>query len=242
MLDDMRVLRGAVGDYRAAATAFGVSWHDAGDRTDGLPVDALCRIFDVDHIAEQPIWLNTQGLPNGRVLPGGAFSLAWNKADDLLGYLSFAVGTPFPWRHQLPLFMYEKIVFTFVLASGHEGEIWRYQIGADDWNPVRAAPGLAALFAEWTQGFAADVYHRSPYDNWLHVGDGGNDARDPFSVLLERDLDPFAFPVYNSQFSHGELLRTRQLACGVDVDRVDQFEHQEELLDSIDTALAALRR
>ncbi|MER7333630.1 MULTISPECIES: hypothetical protein [unclassified Micromonospora] len=239
MLDDMRVLRSAVEDYRAAAAAAGVPWVDEDDRIDGMPVDVLCRVFDVDRVAEQPIWLNTQGLPYGRVLPSGAFPLVFDKADDLLGYLSFAVGIPFHWRHQLPMFMYEHIVFTFVLAGDNEGEIWRYQIGADDWNPVRASPSLAALFTEWTSGLAANVYFRSPYDSWLHVGDG---ERDPVDVLLERGLDPFAFPVDISQYSHKDLLRARQLECGVDVNRADQPECQEELLDAIDAALVSLRR
>ncbi|MFG3701731.1 hypothetical protein ACGF5C_28065 [Micromonospora sp. NPDC047620] len=52
-------------------------------------------VFDVVRIAEQPIWLNIQGLPYGWVLPDGAFPLVWNKVDDLFGYLSFAVGIPF---------------------------------------------------------------------------------------------------------------------------------------------------
>lgn len=239
MLDDMRALLDTVRGYRAAATAAGVPWLDEDGRTDGLPVDVLCQIFDVDRIAEQPIWLNTQGLPYGRVLPVGAFPLLWEKADDLLGYLSFAVGVPFHWRHQLPLLLTDHIVFTFVLTGHNEGEIWRYQIGADDWNPVRAAPSLAALFTEWTKGFAADVYDRSPYDTWLHIG---YDGRDPVDVLLERDLDPFAFPVDISQYSHKDLLRARQLECGVDVDHADQPESQEELLEAIDEALTSLRR
>lgn len=238
VLDDMRALRSAVEGYRTAAAAAGVPWRDEDDRTDGLPVDVLCRVFDVDHIAEQPVWLNTQGLPYGRVLPDGAFPLIGDKADDLLGYLSFAVGIPFHWRHQLPVFMTDHIVFTFVLAGDNVGEIWRYQIDADDWNPVRAATGLAALFAEWTNGFAAGVYYRSPYDSWLHVGDGENEQRDPVDVLRERGLDPFAFPVHISQYSHKDLLRARQAECGVDIDRADQPEHQEALLDAIDAALS----
>ncbi|NYH41087.1 hypothetical protein HNR22_000814 [Micromonospora jinlongensis] len=242
MLDDMGVLRSAVGDYRAAATAFGAAWRAEGDRIEGLPVDELCRIFDVDRIADQPIWLNTQALPSARVLPDGAYPLVWDKAETLLGYLSFAVGIPFNWRHQLPLFICEHIVFTFVLAGHNEGEIWRYQIGADDWNPVRAAPSLATLFTEWNRGFAANVYFHSPYDSWLHVGDAENDQRDPFDVLLERGLDPFSFPVDISQWSHGDLLRARQLECGVDVDRADAFESTEEVLFSIDRALSDLRR
>jgi hypothetical protein len=242
MLDDTRALRRAVDGYRAAATAVGVPWRDESDRVDGLPVDALCRLFDVDRIAEQPIWLNTQALPQGRVLPDGACPLPWNEPDDLLRYLSFAVGIPFHWRHQLPLLACDHIVFTFVLAGDNEGEIWRYQIDADNWNPVRAAPGLAALFTEWTKGFAANVYFRSQYDRWLHVGDGENHQRDPFDVLLERDLDPFAFPVYTSLYSHRDLLRARQLECGVDADEADDPERQVELLDAIEAALASLRR
>ena len=242
MLDDMRVLRTAVADYRAAATAAGVPWLDEESRTDGLPVDVLCRVFDVDRVVEQPVWLNTQGLPYGRVLPDGAYPLTWDTADELLGYLSFSVGVPFHWRHQLPLFRDDHIVFTFVLAGDNEGEVWRYQIDADDWNPVRAAPSLAALFTEWTNGFAARVYFSQPYDSWLHVGDREHDARDPVGLLLERGLDPFAFPVYISQYPHKALLRARQLQCGVDVDCADQFERHEDLLDAIDAALASLRR
>jgi hypothetical protein len=240
MLDDMRVLRGAVADYRAAATAAGVPWLDEEGRIDGLPVDVLCRVFDVDRIAEQPVWLNTQGLPYGRVLPDGAFPLMWDKADELLGYLSLAVGVPFHWRHQLPLFRDDHIVFTFVLACDNEGEIWRYQIDVDDWNPVRAAPSLATLFTEWTDGFAARVYFRPPYDSWLHVGDGEHGARDPVGLLLERGLDPLAFPVYISQHPHKDLLRARQSECGVDVDGAHQPERHEALLDAIGAVRATL--
>jgi len=128
-----------------------------------------------------------------------------------------------------------------VLAGDHEGEVWRYQIGADDWNPVRAAPSLAALSTEWTKGFTANVYLRSPYDRWLRVGDGESDERDPFVVLRERGIAPFSFPVDISAYSHADSLRARQLECGVDVDRADQPECQAELLDSIDAALASLR-
>jgi hypothetical protein len=241
MLDDMRVLRGAVEGYRAAAmTAAGVPWPDDGDRNDWLPLDVLCRVFDVDHIAGQPIWLNSQGLPYERVLPGGMYPLSWNDADELLDYLSFAVAIPFHWRHQLPLFVFDHLVFTFVLTGDREGEVWRYQIDADDWNPVRAAPSLAALFAEWTKGFAANVYFRSPYDCWLHIGD---DERDPFDMILERapDLDPFAFPVFISSYLHEDLIRARQRECGVDTDRADQPECQLELGDAIAAARASLR-
>jgi hypothetical protein len=239
MLDDMPVLRDAVEAYRAAATAAGVPWTDDGDRSDGLPLDVLHRVFDVDHIAEQLIWLRSQRWLYEPVLPGGAYMLPWTNADELLGYLSFAVATPFHWRQQLPLFFTDHLVFTFVLAGGREGEVWRYQIDSDDWNPVRAALSLATLFTEWTSGFAATVYDRPPYDSWLHIG---YDGRDPFDVLRERALDPFAFPVHISSYPHAGLIRARQQECGVDVDRADQFEAHEQLLDAIDAARASFRK
>jgi hypothetical protein len=106
---------------------------------------------------------------------------------------------------------------------------------------ARAAPSLATLFDQWTNGFAAQVYSRSPYNTWLHIDDGG---RNPFDVLLERapDLDPFAFPVDLSTFSHEDLIRQRQRECGVDLDRVDRFECHEQLLDEVDVVSASLRR
>jgi hypothetical protein len=238
MLDDMPVLRDVVQAYRAAATAAGVSSTEEGDRGDELPVDALRRVFDADHIAEQLVWLRSQRWLYGQVLPTGAYMLPCTDADESLNYLSFAVATPFHWRHQLPLFLTDHLVFTFVLNGDREGEIWRYQIDADDWNPVRAAPSLATMFTEWTNGFAANVYDRSPYDTWLHIGYGG---RDPFEVLRERALDPFAFPVHVSSYLHADLLRARQQECGVDVDGADQFESHEQLLDAIDAARASLR-
>jgi hypothetical protein len=237
MLDDMPVLRGAVQAYRAAAAAI-VPWSDDGDRSDGLPLDVLCRVFDVDHIAEQLVWLRSQGGLYERVLPDGAFMLPWTDANELLGYLSFAVATPFHWRHQIPLFFNDNLVFTFVLTGDREGEIWRYQIDADDWNPVRAALSLNALFTEWTRGFAARVYYRAPYDSWLQIG---NDGRDSVDVLRERALDPFVFPVYISSYPHAEVIRARQHECGVDMDRAEQFEAHEELSDAIAAVRASLR-
>jgi hypothetical protein len=237
MLDDMRVLRAAVQAYRAAATAAGVPWPDGGDRSGGLPLDVLCRVFDVDHIAEQLIWLRSQGGLYERVLPDGALMLPWTDANKLLGHLSFAVATPFHWRHQIPLFFNDNLVFTVVLTGVREGEVWRYQIDVDDWNPVRAAPSLAALFTEWTKGFAANVYDRVSYDSWLQVGYGG---RDPVDVLREQALDPFVFPVFISSYSHAEVIHARQRECGVDIDRADQFEAHEELFDAIAAARASL--
>jgi len=241
----MRVLHGALEDYRAAATAFGVPWPVDGDPNGGLSPDELCPILDVDHIPEQLIWLRSAGLPNGRVFPGGMHLLdSSTGVDDLLGFLSLSLGTPFHWRHQLPILVYDHIVYTFVLAEGNEGEIWRYQIDPDEVNPARAAASLAALFTEWTKGFAAGVYFRSPYNNWIHIGDGDPDGEhDPVNVLLARapDLDPFAFPVSISTYPHEGLIRARQRECGVDLDRIDVFEYHEELHDAVDAVRASLR-
>ena len=238
MLDDMPALRAAVQTYRAAATAAGVpppAWDDPGGE---LPLDVVARAFDVGHLPEQLAWLRSQDWLGERALPDGAFMLPWTDADELLGYLSFAIATPFHWRHQVPLFFMDHLVFTFVLAGDHEGEIWRYQIDPDNWNPVRAASSLVAMFTEWTKGFAAGVYDRSPYDTWLHIG---YDGRDPVNLLLDRGLDPFAFPVYVSAYPHGDLVRARQRECGVDVERADAFEAHEELNDEIDNVRASLR-
>lgn len=238
MLDELSVLRAAVQAYQEAASAAGVPWPASGDRGEELPHDVLCRAFDVDHLPEQLTWLRTQDGRYERVLPGGAYMLPWTDADELLGFLSFAVAIPFHWRHQIPLFFTDHLVFTYVLAGDREGEIWRYQIDADDWNPLRAAPSLAALFTEWTKGFAANVYDRAPFDGCLHIGCGG---RDPVEVLRAGSLDPFAFPVHVSAYPHADLIRARQLECGVDVARADEFEAHEELLDAIDAARASVR-
>jgi hypothetical protein len=228
MLDDLGVLRSAVAGYRAAATAFGIPWPD--DRTPTLPAAELRRIFDVGDLPEQLLWLHSQALPPDRVLPAGTHVLPWTDGGELLDFLSMSVAVPFAWRRQVPLFFIDHLVFTFVLANGYEGEIWRYQIDPEDWNPVRAAPSLATQFIQWTNGFAAGVYRRQPYDEWLHLDE----------ELLEATpgLDPFAFPMYMSVYDHRELIRSRQRECGVDVERAESFEALEELAD----AIAAVRR
>jgi len=232
MLDDMNVLRDAVAGYRAAATAAGVTWPGDPAPSGGRPPD-LNRLSDVDHVAEQVTWLASRGLAPGAPLPEGGALLPWaTDPAEWLDYLSFAIATPFPWRNQLPLFSFDHLVFTFVLAGEHEGEIWRYEIDPDVWGSVRAASSLAALFTTWTNGIAAGVVVYRELDGWLLVG---ADGPDPFALLLERapDLDPFAFPVF-AGVTHEPLLRARQRECGIDMDCVARgAECQEQLLDAI---------
>jgi hypothetical protein len=234
MLDAMEDLRFSVERYRELAVAAGVSWRDMEKRKAILPVGELCRTLDIERIPEQPLWLNGTGLPYARVLPCGAFPLMWQDAGQVLDELSASVALPFHWRHQLPLLSYERITFTFVLADGFEGEIWRYQFEPDEWNPVRAATSLVSMFEEWNKGFAADAYARGRSDHWLMSGS--------VEQLLGFGLDPFAFPEHISQVTELDLLRERQVACGVDLDRADDFDALEELWDEVSAVRRSLRR
>lgn len=237
MLDDLPVLRDAAEAYRAAATAAGVTWPDHTSDSIGRPPELVYRLFDVDHVAGQLVWLQSQGWQSQRLLPDRGWLLPWpTDVDETLDNLSMSLATPFPWRHQLPLFHFEIILYTFVLAGDHEGEIWRYEISPDASDSVRAATSLAALFTEWTNGIATGVVLYSDLDRCLHVGDGVHIA---FDVLRDRapDLDPFAFPV---SISNDSLLRARQQDCGVDLDRIDRAESHTELLDAIDATRASL--
>jgi hypothetical protein len=243
MLDDMRVLRDAADGYRAAATAAGVTWPDDSGTGGDDPVPGLVhRLFAVDHVAEQLAWLESQRWGSGRLFPGGGQMVAWPAAEDAgeaLGLLSLSVGTPFPWRHQMPLFRFSVLVFTIVLAGDHEGEIWRYEIAPDTWDPVRASPSLAGLFTQWTRGLEAGVVWFREDDRWLRVGDPTG-VPDELEVLRDRapDLDPLAFPV---SMTGEPLLRERQVECGVDLACVDAgFECQEELQEQVDAVRAQL--
>jgi hypothetical protein len=242
MLDDMAVLRTAAEGYRAAATAAGLPWPEHADPPGGLPPDRVRRIFDVDHIAEQLTWFESQGWHAQRLLPDGGWVRPWpTDAGEALDSLSFSIGTPFPWLHQMPLFDFEIIVYTFVLAGDYEGEIWRYEASPDAWDSVRAATSLAGLLTEWTKGLTAGVVYCRDLDKWLFVGDPDG-VHDPLDVLLERtpDLDPFAFPV-SVPYPKWPVLRARQRECGVDMDCIHRGpECQEELLDAIAATRAPL--
>jgi hypothetical protein len=242
MLDEMRVLRAAARNYRAAATAAGQRWPEHSDTRGGPPPDLVYRLFDVDHVADQLTWLESQGWDSGPLFPHGGVLLPWPTdatAGASLNDLSGAVGTPFPWRRQMPLFRFSVVVFTFVLEGDHEGEIWRYEIGPDYWDTVRAAPSLAALLTQWTKGLEAGVVFHRQRDDWLVVGDRTG-VPPAFKVLRERapHLDPMAFPV---TLTLEPLLRRRQRECGVDLDCIERgFDCQEELLAEVDAVRASL--
>ncbi|TNH22078.1 hypothetical protein FHG89_29930 [Micromonospora orduensis] len=230
MLDDMRVLRDAVRGYRVAATAAGLDWPGEIESPTEQPPEQVRRIFDVDHVAEQLCWLQSQRWPHRRLLPNAGWRMPWPEDADALDYLGLSIATPFPWRQQLPLFHFDFALFTFVLAGEHEGEVWRYEISPDAWDSVRAAPSLATLFDQWTRGITTGAITYDGSSGWLVVEEPG----------LAPGLDPLAFPVAPIEET---LLRARQRECGVDMTAVeDGFEYNEKLLDAIDAAKASLAR
>ncbi|GAA5180961.1 hypothetical protein GCM10023322_14470 [Rugosimonospora acidiphila] len=240
MLDELPALRTATEAYRAAAAGAGLAWPDLPAPTRRQPPEVVYRAFEVDHVAEELVWLESQGWDSRRIFPDSAWLQPWpTEADPSLRYLSFAIGTPFPWRHQLPLFICQDVTYTFVLAGEYEGEIWRFESDPDTWGTVRAATSLAALFTEWTRGIEAGVVRDTGDGGGLQVGDGVND---PLDVLLDQapDLDPFAFPV--ASIGNEPLLRDRQRECGVDMDCIDRGEDcHEELADAIEAVRTSLR-
>jgi hypothetical protein len=240
VLDDMRVLRDAVQDYRAAATSAGLTWPESDAVPGGTPPDLVHRLFDVDHIADQVTWLMSQGWEENLLLPGRGWIAPWpTDVRDALDTVAMAIGAPFAWRRQLPLFRFDHHVFTFVLAGDHEGEIWRYEIDPDGWGPAPAAPGLAALFTQWSRAIRTGMVGRDDHLQWLQVGpdiQGNDDA--VARALQQHGLDPLAFPVY---LSGHPLLRDRQIESGVDIDEIDRgIEAYEELMDEADIARAQL--
>ncbi|MGW3152444.1 hypothetical protein ACWDG1_49405, partial [Streptomyces sp. NPDC001177] len=211
---------------RAAATAAGLPCPAAIAVPPGGRVpEVVHQLFGVNHVAEQLTWFQSQGWHAGRPLPDGGWVLDWPKdGDEALDPLALSIGTPFPWRHQMPLFHFEFLIYTFVLAGEHEGEIWRYEIAPDAWDAVRAATSLAALFTEWTNGIAAGVIRHDDRNGWLCVGEDAPDSP--------------AFPV---SLVGDPLLRERQRACGVDMACIGRgFDSHEELLDAISATRARL--
>ncbi|MFE5211564.1 hypothetical protein [Streptomyces sp. NPDC056600] len=244
MLDDMQVLHDAVRDYRTAATSLGLPWPEPDDGPGG-PVpppapDVVHRIFDVDHVAEQLSWLHARGWEERAPLPEAGWLFPWPteaNVDEMFGYLSLSAGAPFPWRHQLPLIWFNKLVYTFVLAGDHEGEIWRYEIEPDTNGPVRAATSLAALFTQWTRAIRAGLMRFDDPFIWVGEDSWSDDAL--VQALQEARLDPVAFPLH---LFGTPVERARQIESGVDMATIDRgFGAWEELDDEIDRVRATLR-
>src|SRR5215472_1647554 len=118
MLDELQELRDAAAAYRAAATTAGLAWPGpAASGSTGQPseprLDLVRRTFAVDHVPEQLTWLQAQGWDTGRLFPNGGWLMSWpDDAGQALDNLSFAIGTPFPWRQQIPLFHFDLIIYT----------------------------------------------------------------------------------------------------------------------------------
>jgi len=248
MLDSLRVLRDAAEAYRAAATAAGLTWPgQAGParphRGAGPAPSLVRRLFAVDQVPEQLTWLQAQGWDTERVFPNGGWLLPWPAdAGGALANLSFAIGTPFLWRQQMPLFHFEIIVYTFVLAGDHQGEIWRYEASPDKWDSVRAATSLAALFSQWTAGITSGVI---TYWDDLQELFARADEEGPFQLLADRadelGLDPLAFPVSVPPTWFPQL-RERQRECGVDMECIERgADCQNDLLDAIGAVRDSLR-
>jgi hypothetical protein len=235
MLDDMRVLRDAAEAYRAAATAAGLDWPEPADTPSAPPPDLVHRLFDVDHVPEQLSWLESRPWDSIPLFPNRGYLRPWpteGTAGESLDVLSLSIGTPFHWRHQIPIFNFSgDVVYTFVLEGEYEGEIWRYLISPDQWDPVRAARSLAALFTEWTKGIGAGVVYYQELGRCLFVGEPAGRAV-PFDELWRQapDVDPLAF----AMDVPAPLMRERQRECGVDLAYLDRgFESWEELTDAV---------
>jgi hypothetical protein len=242
MLDDMRALRDAAEAYRSAATAAGLHWPRHAEPPGAPPPDLVYRLFDVDRVPEQLSWLESQGWDSSPLFPNRGYLRPWptdDTAAESLDLLSLAIGTPFPWRHQIPIFSFSgDVVYTFVLEGEYEGEIWRYLISPDKWDPVRAARSLAALFTEWTGGITAGVVYYQELGACLFVGEPSG-IPVPFDVLWRQapEVDPMAFAMDVPE----PLMRERQRECGVDLDYLDRgFESWEELTDAVLAVRASL--
>jgi hypothetical protein len=223
------VLRAAVARYHAAARAAGLDWPDELEMPAGPPPEQVYRIFGVDHVAEQLTWLYAQPWRELQVLPDGGWLEPWPPGVDALDSLHMSVGTPFPWRQQLPLFHFDNLIHTFVLAGEHEGEIWRFEFGPDGSKPVRAAVSLAPLFDQWTRGVSEGVLIHDE-GGWLRIEED--------EAPLTTGLDPVAFPIGLEE----DLLRQRQRECGVDLAAVDAgFERYEQMIRAVDDVKASLR-
>ncbi|MFC3491218.1 hypothetical protein [Glycomyces rhizosphaerae] len=246
MLDDMRELRDSLERYRAAAQAAGIELPAPERKTPAPPTDLVLRMTDVEQIPEQLLWLYSIGWGAARLFPEGVFLMDWPGEAEIAEYVDYtalAIGVPFPWRQQLPIFFTDHVVLTFVLAEGHVGEIWHYEWEPDSTSPVRAAMSLAGLFDQWTKGIEIGVVVKTKWVEWLQVIVEGDEAMND-EATLERlavlGLDPLAFPLWMGGCSR---LREWQAACGVDPAEIDrEFDAREEMVDAAIAVAAELQR
>lgn len=242
MLDDMRALRASLERYRAAARTAGIELPAPEGGTAAPPTDLVLRMTDVEQIPEQLLLLHSIGWGSKRSFPNGVFLMDWPGSAQVMEYVDYtalAIGVPFPWRQQLPIFFTDHVVYTFVLADGHVGEIWHYEWDPDGTSPVRAAMSLAALLDQWTKGIEIGAVEKTEWNKWLQILVEGNDEA-TMEHLAALGLDPLAFPVWLGGCSR---LREWQAACGVDLDEIDrEFDAREELMEAADAVVAELRR
>lgn len=237
MLDEIPVLRAAIENYRAAAVAAGYPWPESSTPDPNPRLDLARKAFDVEHLPEQLLWIQDQGL-HDRYFVDGLYMMGWPTRDSVrtaFDFLVLAAGVPFHWRRQIPLFFYEQIVFTFVLDGEHTGEIWRYEIDVDNLGTsIRAATSLAALFDQWTKGLASGLFTYSADLQWFTTpGNGGAEEFEPYP-----ELDALAFPLY---IGHEPWLRERQRACGVDIAAAErEFDEYEQAMDEADAIFRSL--
>lgn len=227
MLDEVPALRAAAEGYRTAAIAAGYPWPASTAAGPNPPLDLVRKVFDVEHVPEQLLWMHAQGWDEQSFVDG-VYLYSWPTEADArstLDLLTLAGGVPFHWRHQIPLFSYEQILYMFVLAGDHAGEVWRYEIDVDNFGTsVRAATSLAGLFDQWTKGLASGLFTYDAAYGFTTPGNGGPEEFD-----AHPELDVLAFPVYVGQ---EPWLRDRQRECGVDMASAERdFDAYEQVLD-----------
>lgn len=234
----MSTLDDAVGRYRDAVTAMGLAWRDGVAPTEDEVAFAR-RLFDVDTIPDDVVGLYELIEVEALVLPEVGYLLGWPASSQALVELGASIGVPFPWRWQMPVFNFERIFYTVVLAGPHAGEVWRYDVDVDaEEGAVRAAPDLATLFDQWADGIAAGMLHNEEgfvMCNEEHL----NPPIEPSAARFRESnppLDMRAFPL--PVFDEPDLAAWQQ-ECGVDP---DAFIDTIATWEALDREVTAVRR
>jgi hypothetical protein len=247
MLDELPALQEAVQRYRAAATGAGLVWSApaalSGGGVSAADVVLAERIFAVDHIPEQVVWLYSQAEPWAGLFPQWGRLLPWPTTSQALDVLSLSIGTPFHWRHQIPVFDFEWLTYTVVLTGPHVGEVWRYELTDTAEGAVRAAPSLAALFHQWADAISAGmVRHRgSDYAGLIFHDELAGHPAEPSADRFRRCEPPLDMPAFPVSVIDEPDLPLWQDECDVDVHGIeDPFEVYEALQDEVAAARRSL--